>query len=85
VCKSGVGVSYLDLSPDGTASMTGTRHPSYRVQFSQRYALFKDAFTVQHTSFEIEGCTANCTGYFSRVAGDLRRWDLSRGCFLKEP
>lgn len=86
ICKTGPSLSFPDVPRNGTAfAVNPAQPPHYRVTFPQQVAVPHANFSVQKTSFEIEGCSANCAGYFSSEPGDLRRWDQTRGCFLVAP
>jgi hypothetical protein len=86
ICSSTGGVAFLDFVYNGTAvPISISQPPHFRVQFQPRYAVPKNQFAVQSASFEVEGCAANCSRYFTRSPGDLRRWDSTRGCFLGAP
>jgi hypothetical protein len=86
VCSATDGVSLIRLSRDGTShSIVASQPPLFRKQFDQRYGVPRSQFAVQTAQVDVEGCSANCGGYFTGFPGDLRRWNTTTGCFLEGP
>ena len=86
LCSATPGISLVRLSPDGSASpVTVDQPPLFRIRFAQRSAVPKSGFQAQQAGLEVEGCSANCGGYFTGYPGDLRRWDTTQGCLLGGP
>lgn len=86
ICSATPGLSFVSVAESGVAfPVSQAQPPQFRALFQQRYAVPKSQFTVQQASFEVEGCEANCTGYFAKTPGDLHVWETTRGCFLEGP
>jgi hypothetical protein len=84
ICSATASISFADFPGNGTAiPVDPAQPPRFRVQFVPQLAVPKGQFAPQHASFEVEGCSAGCGGYFTRAPGDLVRWDRTRGCFLE--